>query len=69
MRNVLQIPIGFVADHLEIFYDIDYEAQNKARELGLTLHRTAMPNATPAFINTLRAVVQEAPQPAPEAVA
>jgi ferrochelatase len=73
VRNVLQIPIGFVADHLEIFYDIDYEAQNKARELGLTLHRTAMPNATPAFIRTLRAVVQEAPQaappPTPEAVA
>jgi protoporphyrin/coproporphyrin ferrochelatase len=62
VRHVLQIPIGFVADHLEIFYDIDYEAQNKARELGMTLHRTAMPNATPAFIRTLRAVVREAQQ-------
>lgn len=73
VRNVLQIPIGFVADHLEIFYDIDYEAKNKARELGMILHRTAMPNATPAFIRTLRAVVREAqeaaPRPAPEAVA
>jgi ferrochelatase len=62
VRHMLQIPIGFVADHLEIFYDIDYEAKNKARELGMTLHRTAMPNATPAFIRTLRAVVLEAQQ-------
>jgi ferrochelatase len=57
VRNVLQIAIGFVADHLEIFFDIVYEAKNKAQELGMTLHRTAMPNATPAFIHTLKAVV------------
>lgn len=60
VRQVLQVPIGFVADHLEIFYDIDHEAKNKARALGLTLHRTAMPNDRPAFIETLRAVVRQA---------
>ena len=54
---MLQVPIGFVADHLEIMYDIDYEAKNKAAELGMTLHRTAMPNATPAFIDNLAAIV------------
>jgi protoporphyrin/coproporphyrin ferrochelatase len=59
VRNVLQVPIGFVADHLEIAYDIDYEAKNKAAELGMTLGRTAMPNATPAFIRTLAAIVAE----------
>jgi protoporphyrin/coproporphyrin ferrochelatase len=59
VRAVLQVPIGFVADHLEIMYDLDYEAKNKATELGMTFHRTAMPNATPAFINTLAAVVTE----------
>ena len=59
VRNVLQVPIGFVADHLEILYDIDYEAKNKAAELGMTLHRTAMPNATPGFIRTLQAIVQQ----------
>jgi ferrochelatase len=65
VRNVLQIPIGFVADHLEIFYDIDYEAKNKARELGMTLYRTTMPNAGPAFIGTLVAVVAGAQRDAP----
>ena len=56
---MLQVPIGFVADHLEIMFDIDYEAKNKAAELGVTLHRTAMPNATPAFIANLVAIVGE----------
>lgn len=59
VREVLQVPIGFVADHLEIMFDIDYEAKNKATELGMTLHRTAMPNATPAFIANLVAIVGE----------
>lgn len=59
VRNVLQVPVGFVADHLEILFDIDVEAKEKAAELGMTLHRTAMPNATPAFINTLAAIVEE----------
>jgi ferrochelatase len=59
VRDVLMVPIGFVADHLEIMFDIDYEATNKANELGMTLHRTAMPNATPAFIANLRAIVAQ----------
>jgi protoporphyrin/coproporphyrin ferrochelatase len=57
VREVLMVAIGFVADHLEIMFDIDYEATNKANELGITLHRTAMPNATPAFIANLAAIV------------
>ena len=57
VTTVLQVPIGFVADHLEILFDIDYEAKNKARELGMHLERTAMPNATPGFIRALAAIV------------
>lgn len=60
VRAVLQVAIGFVADHLEVLFDIDYEAKRKAAELGMTLHRTAMPNATPAFIKNLAAIVTEA---------
>lgn len=54
VRDVLQVPIGFVADHLEVLYDIDIEAKQKAASLGMRLERTALPNATPEFI---RAVV------------
>ena len=34
-RYVLQVPIGFVSDHLEILFDIDVEAAEKAGELGM----------------------------------
>jgi ferrochelatase len=57
VRYVLQVPIGFVSDHLEIINDVDIEAKGKAALLGMTLMRTQMPNATPAFIRTLAAIV------------
>lgn len=55
--NVLQVPIGFVADHLEVLYDIDIEAKGKAADLGMRLERTELPNARPDFIATLVDVV------------
>jgi ferrochelatase len=58
-RYVLQVPIGFVSDHLEILYDIDIEAKEKAAELGITLHRTELPNARDEFIEVLAAEVSE----------
>lgn len=59
-RHVLSVPIGFVSDHLEILYDIDHEARRKATALGMTLRRTPMPNADPAFVRALASVVTEA---------
>ena len=59
VTHVLQIPIGFVSDHLEVLYDIDLEAKRKAAELGITLERTPLPNATPAMIRTLLAIVRD----------
>jgi ferrochelatase len=60
VTNVLQVPIGFVADHLEILYDIDIEAVEKARSLGMTLRRTELPNSSPDLIATLVRVVERA---------
>jgi protoporphyrin/coproporphyrin ferrochelatase len=64
IRNVLSVPIGFVCEHLEVLYDIDHEAAQKATALGMTLRRTRMPNATPEFIAVLDALVAEAEQTA-----
>jgi protoporphyrin/coproporphyrin ferrochelatase len=58
--DVLVCPIGFVADHLEIRWDIDTEAQQRAAELGLRFARIEMPNAEPAFIGTLATIVRRA---------
>jgi len=59
-RDVLVCPIGFVADHLEILYDLDVEAQAFAREKGIRIRRTESFNARPAFVDALAAVVSDA---------
>ena len=50
---------GFVADHLEIFYDLDIEAKQIADTAGMGFVRTRMPNADPEFLDVLAAVVRE----------
>ena len=50
---------GFVADHLEILYDLDIEARGIAEGAGLRFERTRMPNADPAYLDVLAAVVRE----------
>jgi protoporphyrin/coproporphyrin ferrochelatase len=53
VTSVLVCPVGFVADHLEIRWDLDREAAEKAQELGLEFARIEMPNADPAFVSVL----------------
>jgi len=60
VRRVLQVPIGFVADHLEVLYDIDIEAEGRAAELGMVLRRTRLPNADPRFIQALASIIVRA---------
>ena len=60
VAHVLVCPVGFVSDHLEIRWDLDVEAQEKAAELGMQLERIEMPNADPAFIRTLAGIVRRA---------
>lgn len=61
-RHVLVVPIGFLCDHLEVLYDIDIEAQQKARELGMELRRIEMPNTDPLLIAALTDIVTKAMQ-------
>jgi protoporphyrin/coproporphyrin ferrochelatase len=58
VRKVLVAPVGFVADHLEILWDIDVEARERAQELGLELDRIASMNDDPAFIAALADLVR-----------
>ena len=50
---------GFVADHLEILYDLDIEAHAIAEQAGIRLVRTEMPNADAAFVRVLADVVRK----------
>jgi ferrochelatase len=55
---VLVVPVQFLADHLEILFDIDVAAAEEAEEAGLAFNRTELPNTDPAFIESLRQVVE-----------
>jgi ferrochelatase len=59
VKNVVVAPIGFVSDHMEIVYDLDFEAQNLARELGMKMVRAATAGTHPSFVKMIRELVLE----------
>jgi len=59
VERVLVCPVGFVSDHLEILWDLDVEARERAAELGLDLDRIESLNADPAFVRGLAELVRE----------
>jgi ferrochelatase len=63
VRYVVSAPFGFVADHLEVQWDIDTEAQQKAEEHAMTLRRMRMPNADAEFVDVIHAVVMDDRRP------
>jgi len=60
VHKVLVCPVGFVSDHLEILWDLDVQARERAAELGLELERIESLNADPAFVRALASVVRNA---------
>lgn len=59
-KNILIAPVGFVSDHLEILFDIDIEAKQHARDLGIRVERTSSFNDTDDFIEVLASIVKQA---------
>ncbi|MDP9307473.1 MAG: ferrochelatase, partial [Actinomycetota bacterium] len=59
-RRVLVCPVGFVSDHLEILWDLDIEAREKAAEVGLELERIESLNDDPEFVRALAGIVEKA---------
>ncbi|HAK1572621.1 TPA: ferrochelatase [Listeria monocytogenes] len=58
-KHFIYTPVGFVAEHLEVLYDNDYECKVVIDEVGAAYHRPPMPNADPEFLEVLRTVVWE----------
>jgi ferrochelatase len=58
--KVLVAPAGFVSDHLEILWDLDVEARERAAQLGLELDRIESLNDDPGFIRALAVLVEKA---------
>ncbi|MBS2968269.1 ferrochelatase [Metabacillus sp. KIGAM252] len=58
-RSFVYTPVGFVADHLEVLFDNDYECKVVTDELGAAYYRPEMPNDQAEFIDCLATVIMK----------
>ncbi len=58
-RAFVYAPVGFVADHLEVLYDNDYECKVVTDSLGASYYRPEMPNANPLFVEAMADVIMK----------
>jgi ferrochelatase len=68
-RSVVAAPIGFISDHMEVVYDLDVLAAERAAALGLRFARAETVGSAPEFVTMIRHLVEErldpsAPRPA-----
>jgi len=59
VREILAIPIGFLADHVEVLFDLDIEAREAAQKAGVTLHRAQTVGDHPLFIQMIADVIRK----------
>jgi ferrochelatase len=59
VKNVLVSPLGFLSDHMEILYDLDAEAADLARELGIKMARAKTVGTHPAFVRMIAQLIRE----------
>ncbi len=59
VRDVVVVPIGFISDHIEVLYDLDLEAKNTVRELGMNMVRAGTVGVHPRFVQMIRELVVE----------
>jgi ferrochelatase len=57
--GVVVFPVGFISDHLEVIWDLDNEAKETAAELGLAFARAATAGTHPAFVASIRELLEE----------
>ena len=58
LRALVICPVGFVADHVEVLYDLDHEAAETCRELGIEVRRALTVNDDPLFLELMADVVR-----------
>jgi ferrochelatase len=57
--DVVVAPIGFVCDHMEVVLDLDIEAAQRAREIGINMIRAGTVGAHPAYVGMVRELIVE----------
>jgi ferrochelatase len=66
VRDAIVVPIGFISDHLEVLYDLDVEARERARELGMAMIRVPTVGTDPTFVAMIRELIEERLREHPE---
>jgi ferrochelatase len=66
VRHVVIAPIGFVSDHMEVLFDLDVEAVEVCRKLGIQMVRAATVGTHPRFVRMVRELVLERLNESPE---
>ncbi|NOY89610.1 MAG: ferrochelatase [Deltaproteobacteria bacterium] len=63
VRDLVVVPIGFLAEHMEVVWDLDVDATQRAQELGIELYRAGTVGAHPRFVEMIRELVVERFEP------
>ena len=66
VADVIVQPAGFLSDHMEVMYDLDEEAMQKAHELGMTMVRAGTAGTHPTFVAMMVELIRERIEQAPE---
>lgn len=61
-RELMIVPVGFISDHMEVLYDLDTEAADLCKELGVRMARAKTAGTHPSFVRMIRDLLMEAPQ-------
>jgi ferrochelatase len=64
--DVVVVPIGFLSDHMEVLFDLDCEAVDACKELGLNMVRSQTVGTHPRFVGMIRKLIQERIADAPQ---
>ena len=59
VSDVIVCPIGFISDHMEVLYDLDTEASDLCKELGMRMERAGTAGVHPGFIRLICQLVDE----------
>jgi protoporphyrin/coproporphyrin ferrochelatase len=63
--GVVNVPIGFISDHMEVIYDLDVEARETCERIGLPFARAGTVGVDPRFVAMIRELVLERAEDAP----
>ena len=59
VKSLVIAPVGFLSDHMEVLFDLDEEAHEVCRELGIEMARASTVGTHPLFVSMVRELIQE----------